>query len=351
MVAEALNIAIRTKKFNMIKIYDKSVIYLMCPPRFATGGPELMHQLAHKLSMAGMNAKMFYYPQVENPVHEDYRVYGTEYTESIDDNSKNVLIIPEVMVPDVNSMTNLRQIRKCVWWLSVDGFFKKVHSTKIYKGLKLLLPSSKFPFFEDRYFNKHIVQSSYAFHLVQSRYAYNFLTNRGIHSTYLSDYLNSTFIESSTKVDLTKKSDIVLYNPKKGYQFTKALISQSPELNWIPIVNLKPIQVSELLGRAKVYVDFGHHPGKDRFPREAAILSCCIITGRRGSAFNDEDVPIARKYKIDDRAKNIPDVISLIKDVLTNYQTHVLNFDSYRKKIINEEAEFIGDVKRVFVID
>lgn len=69
---------------------------------------------------------------------------------------------------------------------------------------------------------------------------------------------------------------------KKGIKFTKKLIDKSIGIKWIPIENMTTQQVKSLLGNSKVYVDFGNHPGKDRFPREAAIMGCCVITGKRG---------------------------------------------------------------------
>ncbi len=36
--------------------------------------------------------------------------------------------------------------------------------------------------------------------------------------------------------------------------------------------------------KAKLYIDFGYHPGKERMPREACLLDCCLIIGKDGSA-------------------------------------------------------------------
>jgi len=60
-------------------------------------------------------------------------------------------------------------------------------------------------------------------------------------------------------------------------------------------------EVIKLLQKAKVYIDFDYHPRKDRLPREAAILGCCVITRKRGSAKFFEDVPIPDEYKFEDK--------------------------------------------------
>ena len=48
-------------------------IYIACPANVATGGPELLHQLCHKLRKKGYISYMYYYGRKSaNPVHERY---------------------------------------------------------------------------------------------------------------------------------------------------------------------------------------------------------------------------------------------------------------------------------------
>ena len=61
---------------------------------------------------------------------------------------------------------------------------------------------------------------------------------------------------------------------------------------------LSPEQVQAMLKKAKVYIDFGGHPGMDRIPREAALAGCIVVTNREGSAAFRQDVPIPSQYKI-----------------------------------------------------
>ena len=110
----------------------------------------------------------------------------------------------------------------------------------------------------------------------------------------------------------------MLYNPKKGIEFTRQLIEAAPDLNWVPLENMSNEEVRGKLKTSKVYIDFGDHPGKDRFPREAAISGCCVITGKRGSAAYD-DVPIPE------------------------------DFDGYRSTIKAEKNKFIEDVRSIFM--
>ncbi|MBQ2559925.1 MAG: hypothetical protein II565_05000, partial [Fibrobacter sp.] len=113
--------------------------------------------------------------------------------------------------------------------------------------------------------------------------------------------------------------------------------------------NMTTEQVKETLLHSKVYIDFGNHPGKDRFPREAAMCGCCVITGKRGSAKFFEDVPIDNEFKYDESAKTIPLIISKIRECLNNYETESSKFNGYREFIKGEYQTFQDDVKSIFI--
>ena len=101
---------------------------------------------------------------------------------------------------------------------------------------------------------------------------------------------------------------------------------------------------------SKVYVDFGTHPGKDRFPREAAISGCCILTDKKGSAKFSRDVPISNEYKFEDEDKNISKIRNKINFCLTNYDEAIDQFESYRKYILSEKKSFGLDCEKIFFI-
>jgi len=204
--------------------------------------------------------------------------------------------------------------------------------------------------FDKDFFNIPEVRQA-DFHLAQSYYATKHLKKKGIPEDrifYLSDYLNENFLK--IKTDLSKKEDLVAYNPKKGFSFTKKIINHAPEIKFIPIINMTRQQVIKTLQKVKIYVDFGNHPGKDRLPREAAILGCCVITGKRGAAKYFEDVPISEEYKFEDKEENIPLIVEKIKDCFENYEIHYKNFENYRKIIKSEPEKFIKDLKNRFCL-
>lgn len=316
-------------------------VYIACLENFATGGTELLHQLYYKLKKKNKNVKIFYYNYTNgNPVADRFKKYEVEYVTSIDDNSKNLLIVPEVATEILDKYKN---IKKAVWWLSVDNYFISRMSSNIFwkRIIKNLLGMKKSEF---NFKNKEVI------HYVQSEYAREFLKEKEIQKIeFLSDYLNDIFLKETVDYSSKDRKNIVLYNPKKGIEFTKKIIERFPNIKFVPLENMTPDEVKEFCKTSKVYIDFGNHPGKDRFPREAAILGCCIITGKRGSAKYYEDVKISNEYKFDDLEKNIEKIGNKIMEILGNYDDKIDDFKNYRDMIKLEEIQFENDIERIFI--
>jgi len=145
------------------------------------------------------------------------------------------------------------------------------------------------------------------------------------------------------------REDIVVFNPKKGRKKTEALRRKNPHLTFVPIEKMTAEDVAALLARAKLYIDFGRHPGKDRLPREAAIAGCCVVTGQRGAAACHEDLPIPGLYKLQDRRKTyIEQFPSLAMDIFERFSYHSSHFESYRALIRREPEIFFEQVRGIF---
>jgi len=311
---------------------------IVCCPQIVTGGPELLHQLVHELRAMGRDAKIAYYPFNEEFIcPEPYRKYNAPQGE-LKDNSDTFVVVPEA---DTWITKGLSKAKIGVWWLSVDNYFSARHQSRvrdIYIRYRLLI-SHRVPMFQMKKF----------IHFTQSHYAQNFLRGCNIESYPLTDYLGVEHLKQERNKLLDKKEDIVVYNPKKGQKQTEALIQAYPDINFVPIQNMTPTQVAGLLQRAKLYIDFGSHPGKDRPPREAAIAGCCVVTGRQGSSNYYEDVPIPERYKLDDRSVAYIDQFgSLVKDIFVNFEKLTIDFDYYRTQIAMEPEIFRSQIRSIF---
>lgn len=320
-----------------MKVTERKIF--VCCSQAVTGGPELLHQLVHELRSIGREAYISYYPfEQDFSCPKAYQKYDAPQRK-IEDDKDSFVVIPEA------ATWIARDIKKAkigIWWLSVDNYLQAKHQSKIkdlYKRYKSLL-RSRLPLYRLRN----------SLHFTQSYYAKNFLKKSGVSSCDLSDYLGEDHLKYPFNGDASNKQNIVAYNPKKGQRQTKKLMERYPDIRFLPIANMTPMQVRELLQKAKVYIDFGHHPGKDRPPREAAMAGCCIITGIKGSANFYNDVPIPSKYKLNDTNDSyLENFEALVSDIFQNFDENSKEFTEYRDFILNEPELFRNQVKSIFL--
>lgn len=312
--------------------------YIIAPYEGISGGPELLHQLSAALTECGAESYLVYYDAkgnfMDTPAPLPYQKYNTQTewrTERID-SPNSIVVLPEIAFPFI---LKLHQVKPVFWWLSVNGYTSGRFVQEFYdqEGLDPL----------------HFPEHPEWQHLVQSMYAMDFVKNE-LHVPeqkilYLSDYLNDEFLDASAQTNESKEN-LVVYNPAKGKETLQAVIGDNQDISWCPIENMTRQEVHALLLRAKVYVDFGAHPGKDRIPREAAISGCCVITGRFGAANYYVDLPIPDTYKFEDPANQREDILNLIHSIFTDYQSHRKNFDYYCRMIRSEKNWFYEDVQK-----
>lgn len=333
---------------NIFELSSESIVYVLCPANNKTGGTELLHQLVFQLNKIGKEAYITYYFEGDydksDPTPTEFCTYIRQYKllRDIIDSEKNLLILPEVCV---GKGKKFKKIKKSIWWLSVDNYEQmRGRSNRLKKyGAKSFF---KHIILNDFFSDKDLHQIKY--HLCQSAFAESYLFDHGINKekiVRLSDYINDLYLKTNSS---KRRDNIVLYNPKKGFDFTRKIIQNAPNLQFTPIVNMSNLQINNLMCRSKVYIDFGNHPGKDRLPREAAMSGCCIITNRRGAAKFYNDVSIDDRYKFEDTDSNIKQIVSTIKLCLDNYEVEEKNFSKYRNIISNEKDKFIKDVYEIF---
>ena len=343
----------------MLKFYSDTKIYVPCPAGVVTGGAELLHQLVDYLRNNKREAYVVYFGEGNHSLPDDYKCYNIQIAEQIEDSDHNIEVIYEGII---NTAFERQKIQKVLWWLSVDNFYICC-SSYLYpidymdydykKGFKMLIRKIlqslcvRKNIFKDT-ISINDLASLNAVNAYQSEYAQWWLTKNHFPNILpLKDYIN---IEHCQQYEKSIKQDIVLYNPKKGIEFTQRLIDAAPDIHWVPLQGMSRAKLIETMVKAKVYVDFGYHPGKDRLPRECAMNGCCIITGKRGSAAFFEDVSIMDQYKFDEKNVKIEDIISTIRRVLKKYNTAIDDYQYYRASIAYEKEEFESQIKKLFLI-
>lgn len=343
----------------MLKFYDDTKIFVHCPSGIVTGGAELLHQLVSYLRQHGRDAYIIYFGEYEHVVPMDYSEYTIETTNSVEDTPHNI----EIFYEGIFDMVSIHaSTQKFLWWISVDHFYtcaaSYLHPLDLYrydkkKGI------SWFCVWIKRSLQQHknlfsgllSIKKLASMNVVsgyQAEYIQDFLLHHGFEEVVpLKDYINADHCKS---FDKTIKEDIVLYNPSKGIEYTKSLMELAPDFQWIALKGLSRQQLIQLLQKAKVYIDFGYHPGKDRLPRECAMNGCCVITGKRGSARFFEDVSIPPQYKFDEKKADKHEIISQIRWIMDNYTTAIDDYRYYRASISAEKNEFEAQINKIFDI-
>lgn len=322
-----------------LKIFGDSRIFIDCPSRIGTGGPESLHQLGYKLRCRGYEAFMFYGGPGNGPCHPALRSYAVPFVDTVEDEPNNLLVVPEVRT---ELFFRYKHIRKCIWWLSVDNFFKIRRRRNIIKKLMAKVVRG------EKIYN--FLDYNDLCHLVISDYVENFLLSKNIPVSrirHLCGYINNEFRDLNKCKDHERK-DWVACNPQKGSKLARLIMIASPGISWKRIRKMTRDQVIDLLLQCKAYVDFGNFPGKERLPREAAACGCCVITGMRGAAAFENDVPVPPEFKFEDALGNIPRIISKIRNCLDDYDAESAKFDRYRSLVLQEESKFDSDLSVIF---
>lgn len=229
-----------------------------------------------------------------------------------------------------------------IWWLSVDN------------------NTNKFKQWKERCDILHLYQSEYARQYIMKNLGIK--TSADTASTHKNVLVMTEFIppRSSTATNASdtpsqyaspplpeeSKRDLdILYNPVKGIHYTDEIKKRSENyFKFTPIgggphgqTRLSPEEVVKLLRRAKVYIDFGPHPGMDRLPREAALANCIVLTNMSGAAYYEQDVPIPQRFKF--RKFDVHKIHGILKDCMEKYEETTCEFDGYRKWIKGQEGQ------------
>lgn len=248
-------------------------VFVLCPADAISGGPEALHQLTGALLAKGVDARIVYYPSAAQ-VPKPYRVYEVAVADVADDGPRSVVVVPEAAT---SLAWRYPAACKIVWWLSVDNFFKWRH---LNPGPSVFQPRPDL------------------WHLCQSIYARDFLLRQGVRPLgLLTDYVTEGVFSPGAPA---ARAPVITYNPKKAPETTRRLMGGGRD--WLALDGFSKTQLAAVLRQARVYVDFGPHPGRDRIPREAALSGAVVITGRRGAAAFGADVPLPARFRLDERA-------------------------------------------------
>lgn len=339
----------------MIQEVNKKNIYAYCLASIVTGGCELIHQLIDFLNNHGCNAYVVYVGDGPHEVPNAYSKYNIKVSETIDDCEDSIVVCGEGFL---YLASQFKKSQIILWWLSVDNAYNDgvqlphmslndVFKWNIRTGLRCIKLRLKNKVFSNIFSLKQMKELN-VINGYQSEYAKLYLESLGFDKLVpLKDYINTTYYKVDA-VDCSKRMPKVLYNPRKGIDYTKKIMDMAPEIAWVPLQGMNREQLLNTFQTSMLYIDFGNHPGKDRLPREAALNGCCVITGRRGAAKNDVDINIPSVYKFDEKISSKIEIINKIRFVLDNYDLCKKDFYHYKELILSEKEEFENQIIALF---
>jgi hypothetical protein len=186
-------------------------------------------------------------------------------------------------------------------------------------------------------------------HLSKCWYDRKYLETSGLTFLNVTGPINQSYIKeiNNDAFDVNRKNQI-LYNPKKGVKTVLRLIAAFPEFLFVPLEQFDQRELILKYRASKLYIDFGHHPGRERMPREAIACGCCVVTGVLGSAANLEDIPIPDKFKLDEHNSNfIGKFRSIVNHIFTDFTKVTKEFDLYRLEVLREPQQQEEDVRNL----
>lgn len=316
-------------------------ILILCP-KALTGGPEALHQLAGLLREQGRDARIMYYAGEADSVlridagtltsshskardtPEPYRRYGVVVTDSCELAPTVCVVVPEVLQTQVQPFA---PAQVAVWWLSVDN----------------ALASS--PFQDQAQLQAWLHQVP--LHLAQSMYAAAWLSKNARPDAWmLSDYTDPDF--TAEPAVLGNRKSQVLYNPRKGGEAVQKLKHWLPDWHFVPLLNYSKAELRALMRESRYYIDFGHHPGKDRLPREAAASGCVVLVRSAGAARFFRDVPLANAYKFMASEVDTGQLAKRLQRIDDAYAQHWQAQARYRSTILLEREVFAMEARIAF---
>lgn len=279
------------------------MIIVVCPAGAVTGGPEALHQLVHTINAVQPDFGAICYTPFEESfeVTGAYSQYNVPVIRKDDIPDDAVVVFPEIYP----HLFPLFPQKKAFWWLSVDNHGS--HGTGSLDEVWV-----------------HLAQSEYARKHVEKAY--------GKKPLMLTDYINSVYTPSDNMDRIPR----VAVNPVKGGNQIDSLGVDNIKLH-----NMSREQVKQELEESMIYVDFGHHPGRDRFPREACLSGAVVFTSRIGAANNPVDIPIDEWFKFN----TVDELGPKIKEVFENYSEFRNKQLGYLRTILCQQEVFTDEVR------
>jgi hypothetical protein len=306
-------------------------------PAMTSGGPEAIHQASQVLTQQGIPSDIAYYgvdgsltvrdgrlecvPPTENPCLTAYAEYEPAVCRTALLRPHHLIVLPEVLA---GQFSGFGRATVAIWWLSVDNAFQTV----------------------DQAVPRAVLTSRTLKHLHQSAYAADFLARAGVPASLpLGDFTTAQF--TAYVPTAPNPEPAIAHNPAKGGDLATAFFAAHPELSEAPVRGMSRVQTAEMLRRTMLYVDFGHFPGKDRLPREAAASGTIVFLRDVGAGSYHDDFPVPDFFRFSADDVSSGELFRRISAVQQEPQPFWDQQRSWREQIPSERAELVEQVRQL----
>lgn len=336
----------KTKSFDISYLQNKVKQIIIVAPMLTSGGPEALCQLAHELKLQGFQVnlliirswneikkKFFHNNWYICAQHNNLipTIYKEKYTVNYLDhdfilNDSSLIILPEIW-GDLIPFFNPAKI--AFYWLSIANFEQIGNNTTC----KFFVQNKRPDFFN-------------CIHLSDAPWISKKLENWDIHSTLIEAPICNYYTENIP--DNATKKDLIVFNPKKGAQLAQLYKKLNPNNNYFAIENLTEQEVIKSLDSAKIYIDFGHFPGKDRIPREALARGCVIFIHNQNCGSDYDSFPINDYFRFNERDIENGTLQNKVNQALNNFEDISKQQNDAREQLYHEYSKFSKQIHNLF---
>lgn len=320
---------------------------ILCPASARTGGPEALFQLSDAMVDSGIDARMWLASEEELAMLTSAQqqgqgfhntAYKLDHRETTIDEYKKYKTVPfrgwpipdgaQIVLAEVyiHLLPFFSRSNVLVWWLSVDNAFKALSNINLNQ---LRAPNIR--------------------HAAQSNYASNFLTGIGIRSTPLTDY---TVTNDTPLQPIGERKKVVAINTSPKVitpidRLTNEIALIDPSIEVRQVNSMSRQDVYELFGAARLFIDLGSFPGRDRMCREALALGANVLISNTGAGGVHNDFLIPDAYRAS--PFNIAEIAKKTVQMTQHPEPHHKSFTDARRKISSERDTFVLEVIQCFM--
>ncbi|CAN7356283.1 hypothetical protein LJR225_002140 [Phenylobacterium sp. LjRoot225] len=317
-------------------------VVIFCPTG-VTGGPEAIHQLSHALNAIGVRCSLVHIGPTNTvrvaggkliamePPHpgvlQAYAEYAPQVPAEIPVDANTLLIFPEGLAWLQHRFVGCGV---AVWWLSIDNFFRALGADDDEDADVVL---------------RRVLGRADLIHLHQSVYARDWLRERGVEQLYdLADYTSTAFTAAPARSP--SPSPAISYNGAKGSDLAADFFAANPQFDALPLRGYSRGELRAIFRARRIYVDFGHFPGKDRLPREAAVSGSVVFIHRHASGDCYDDFPLPDLFKFTREDALSGALASRLAAAQADPARHWAAQETFRDRVLWEKTQFYDQARR-----